>query len=118
MAAQCGLLKEIPGTSKWWGTGPWRYMNGKTTDKEPKAPDRSAGSFGSSASGHSSSAFGSCSAAFGSSSSDAADTSDAKPDAKPDVKPDVKPDANLDLQPVRTMGAPRDVINLDSDDEE
>ena len=26
---------EQPGTSTWWGKGRYKYMNGKTTDREP-----------------------------------------------------------------------------------
>ena len=32
---RCSKVFEQPGTSTWWGKGKYKYMNGKTTDREP-----------------------------------------------------------------------------------
>eukprot|EP00964_Phaeocystis_antarctica_P064521 scaffold38823_cov60-Phaeocystis_antarctica.AAC.2 len=35
---RCTVMSEQPGTSTWWGKGRYKYMNGKTTEKEPPEP--------------------------------------------------------------------------------
>lgn len=109
----CGFVREVKGTTTWWGKGYYAFLDGKTTDFQPHCPSNWHSNLTRTVGGgypgyHWQPPADTTTAAAGPSGT----TSE---DAKPEDL-DAKPVPVMSLQPTAGSGPP--VISLDSDDDE